>query len=168
MKKYIKSAKLPQFYEYSDYRFKIGDVIHVSQYWGDPVDIQGVVYDIYNDVLYIVPKDMYVEGKKDYAWDNEIDLNADGLTIDLILPYFEHSFYYNDKRKSNADIIEFLKSTKKPIKYTYGLAMRHPTTYKVPISIDEAIQKVKTEPLLDVKEYSDYINMNAYSDNDMW
>ena len=61
---------------------------------------------------------------------------------------FEHSFYYADKRKSDEEIIEFLKSTNKPIKYTIAIVNR--------------------ASLLDVEEKPDYIDMNEYSSNDMW
>ena len=63
---------------------------------------------------------------------------------------------------------EFIRTTNKPIRYTYGLGYRHPTTYKVPVSVEEAIKIIKTEGLLDATEYEDYIHLNAYHENDMW
>lgn len=81
---------------------------------------------------------------------------------------FEHSFYYADKRKSNEEIIEFLKSTNKPIKYTYGYKWKHPSTYEVPKTLDQAIAIVNENGLLDVEEKPDYIDMNEFSENDMW
>ena len=36
------------------------------------------------------------------------------------------------------------------------------------ISKEEAYEIVKTQSLLDVDEYEDYVHLNAYSENDMW
>lgn len=61
-----------------------------------------------------------------------------------------------------------IETTDKPILYTYGLAYRHPTTYKKPVTVDEAISIIQNESLLDADEYDDYIHLNAFSGNDMW
>lgn len=82
---------------------------------------------------------------------------------------FKYTFF-NSKNSPNTheEIEGFLRSTTKPILYTYGLGYRHPTTYKVPVDLDRALEIVKTQSLLDVDEYEDYVHLNAYSDNDMW
>lgn len=71
--------------------------------------------------------------------------------------------------RTPAEAIEFINSTTKPIKYTYGLGYRHPTTYKVPITKEKAIEYInKDYSMLDVEEYEDYVHLNGYSDNDLW
>ena len=64
--------------------------------------------------------------------------------------------------------IEVIKETKKPCLYTYGLRYRNPTTKDVYITKEEAIEIVRKESLLDITEYEDRIDLNAYSSNDMW
>lgn len=65
-------------------------------------------------------------------------------------------------------LIEFIKTTTKPIKYTYGLGYRNPTTNHKPITVERAIEIVKTQGFLDATENEEYLHLNAYSDNDMW
>ncbi len=53
--------------------------------------------------------------------------------------------------------------------YTHGLAYRHPTTYKQPISKERAIQIIDNADFLDVDAtHSDAIYLNTYSGDDMW
>ena len=76
------------------------------------------------------------------------------------------SFYDGtlDRKKAK----EFIAATSKPIKYTYGLGYRHPTTNHKPITKTRAIEIIDTEGFLDINEHEDYVHLNAYSDNDMW
>lgn len=76
------------------------------------------------------------------------------------------SFY--DGTLNRAKAKEVITATDKPLKYTYGLGYRNPTTNRKPISKDEAIKIIDTKSLLDIREYEDYIHLNAYSDNDMF
>lgn len=76
------------------------------------------------------------------------------------------SFYNGTLNRE--ELIKFIKTTNKPIKYTYGLGYRGPTTNHVPISIERAIEIVNTEGFLDAQEYEDYLHLNAFSANDMW
>ncbi len=76
------------------------------------------------------------------------------------------SFYNGTLNRT--ELINFIETTTKTIKYTYGLGYRNPTTYKVPITKERAIEIVKTESLLDATENNDYLHLNAYSSNDMW
>lgn len=69
---------------------------------------------------------------------------------------------------NRAELKDFVSKTNKPIKYTYGLGYRDPTTNHLPISKEKAIEIINTESLLDADEYEDYLHLNAYSDNDMW
>lgn len=76
------------------------------------------------------------------------------------------SFY--DGTLNRKKLIEFIENTDKRIEYTYGLAYRHPTTYHKLISKENAMAIAQNACFLDADEYSDYLHLNAYSDNDMF
>ena len=76
------------------------------------------------------------------------------------------SFFYGSLNKSK--LIEFVQRTEKPIKYTYGPKFRQPTTLRVPVTVAEAVSIIEREDLLDAEELDDYIDLNAFSANDMW
>lgn len=76
------------------------------------------------------------------------------------------SFY--DGTLNRAKAKEFIAETKKPLKYTYGLGYRNPTTNHEPITKEQAIEIIKKESLLDITEHNDYVHLNAFSSNDMW
>lgn len=78
----------------------------------------------------------------------------------------EMSFYNGtlDREKAKKIIAE----TAKPLKYTYGLSYRNPTTHNKPITKDEAIRIIENQSLLDIEDKGEYIHLNAYSSNDMW
>ena len=76
------------------------------------------------------------------------------------------SFYSGTLNKDKLN--EFIKGYKKPIRYTYGLGYRNPTTNKVLIDEARALEIVKNESLLDARENEEYLHLNAYSGNDMW
>jgi len=79
------------------------------------------------------------------------------------------SFYSKDYCNCTKDeMIEFVKTTTKPFKYTYGLGYRNPTTNHVPITQEQAIKYATGNGMTDVQEYEDYVHINQYSDNDMW
>ena len=61
---------------------------------------------------------------------------------------------------------DFLRTTNKTIKYTYGLGYRNPTIHKVPISNKEAVEKFNG--MCDITEYEEYVHLNEFSSNDMW
>ena len=65
-------------------------------------------------------------------------------------------------------LTDFISTTDKPIKYTYGLGYRSPTINNVLIGKEKAIQIVEREGLLDATEKEDYLHLNAYSANDMY
>lgn len=71
------------------------------------------------------------------------------------------------KNLSKKEIVDFLKKTKKPIKYTYGLEYRRPTICKEPVSKKEAV-KAFLKHWSDVTEYDEYVYIQSYSANDMW
>ena len=66
------------------------------------------------------------------------------------------------------ETIEFLKEVNKPIKYTYGLEYRGPTTHKVPMTAEKAIQTFKQGGAIDITEHDDYVHVNEFSGNDLW
>lgn len=81
---------------------------------------------------------------------------------------FKHSFFGKSECHNKTEIKNFITSTNKPLKYTYGLGYRNPTINHKLITKEEACDIVDHQSLLDVTEYEDYIHLNVYSDNDMW
>lgn len=81
----------------------------------------------------------------------------------------KYSFYTNKNGyvSTKDEAIELLKNTNKQIKYTYGFKYRGPTTYEVPITNEEAV-KFFNNHWSDVVEYEDWVDLNSFSDNDMW
>ena len=75
---------------------------------------------------------------------------------------------FSNKTLKRDELVGFIQTTTKPILYTYGFAYRHPTTYKKPITVDEAIQIAKNECFLDADEYDEYLHLNAFSSNDLF
>lgn len=76
------------------------------------------------------------------------------------------SFYNGTLNKTI--LKEFIENTEKPIRYTFGLKYRSPTTRDVPVSKEKALEIVSRESLLDAKELDNCLDLNAYSGNDMW
>lgn len=76
------------------------------------------------------------------------------------------SFYRGtlDKEK----LREFVRSTNKKILYTVGFKYRNPTTCEKPVTVEEALGIIERESLLDAREGNDYIELQAYSANDMF
>lgn len=75
--------------------------------------------------------------------------------------------FYNGTLDKNK-LKEFIKTTDKDIRYTYGFEYRSPTTHKVLIDKERAINITENESFLDAYEFEDYLHLNAYSGNDMW
>lgn len=63
---------------------------------------------------------------------------------------------------------EFIKNTDKDLVYTYGYEFKNPTTHRVSISKERAIDIIDCESLLDITEETNCIHLNAFSGNDMW
>ena len=78
----------------------------------------------------------------------------------------EMSFYNETMNREELKV--FIKETNKPIRYTYGLGYRKPTTHKVLIDKERALKIVERESLLDARENEEFLHLNAYSGNDMW
>lgn len=76
------------------------------------------------------------------------------------------SFY--DGTLDREELRKFIENYKKPIKYTYGLGYRNPTTNNKPITKEEAFTIIEHEGFLDARETEEYLHLNAYSDNDMF
>ena len=76
------------------------------------------------------------------------------------------SFY--DGTLNRKEAIQIISNSEKPCVYTLGLKYRNPTTRDVLISQEKAIEIINKESLLDITEYEDRFDLNAYTDNDMW
>lgn len=63
---------------------------------------------------------------------------------------------------------ETIKNTNKQVLFTYGYTWKNPTTYKQPVSVEEALRIVEKEELLDATESDDNIHLNAFSINDLY
>ena len=66
------------------------------------------------------------------------------------------------------EIVSLVEKTDKPFVYTYGLAYRNPTTHRKPISKEEAVNKVKSNGMIDITEETEVIHIEEFSENDMW
>lgn len=66
------------------------------------------------------------------------------------------------------EIISLVEKTDKPFVYTYGLAYRNPTTHRKPMSKEEAVNKVKSNGMIDITEEAEVIHIEEFSENDMW
>lgn len=80
----------------------------------------------------------------------------------------KYSFMSKYSKNTEEEARNLLITTDKPIKYTFGLKMRNPTTNNVEISNEEALNKFDANGLSDVTEYTDYIDFNQYSGNDLF
>ena len=81
-----------------------------------------------------------------------------------MLKYCFMSKYSNcDKEEA----IELIKNTNKKFVYTYGLTYRNPTTYRVPITRDKALDYAKSS-IVDITEEDNVIHINRYSGNDLF
>ena len=63
---------------------------------------------------------------------------------------------------------EFVNITDKKLVYTYGFEYRNPTTHRVPIDKERALELISHESYLDITEEEDFIHFNAFSSNDMF
>lgn len=80
----------------------------------------------------------------------------------------KYSFMSKYSNCTKDEIINLIANTNKPCKFTYGYTWKNPTTYKVPMTREDAIKKINSNGLIDVEVYDDYIHINEFSDNDMW
>ena len=69
----------------------------------------------------------------------------------------------------NVDIaIDTILNSNKPCVYTHGLAYRGPTTYRVPISKEKAVDIIKNgKDVVDVEEEANAFHINTLSGNDL-
>lgn len=68
----------------------------------------------------------------------------------------------------NVDMaVDAIRNSNKPCVFTYGLAFRNPTTYRVPISKEEAIKIIKSRDTVDVEEEADVFHINKLSGYDL-
>lgn len=76
--------------------------------------------------------------------------------------------FFSDSENSKEEALKLLQTTKKEIRYTYGLKFRNPTTYEVPIDNSKALELFLKNSLNDVVEHENYIDFNQYSSNDLY
>ena len=78
------------------------------------------------------------------------------------------SFYDGTLDREKAK--EYVLASDKPVKHTCGFVSSNvvPTTYKKPITKEEAIKMIEDEGFLDIAEREDYIHFNTYTANDMY
>ena len=83
---------------------------------------------------------------------------------------FVHRFDLPEKRKTPEEIVRFLATTEKPIRYTHGHKGRPNmcNPYNQPISLFEAIDLVKkNSSKMYVAEHSDYVDLNTFDSDDI-
>lgn len=80
----------------------------------------------------------------------------------------KYSFMSKYANCTKEQMIGLIQSTDKPCRYTYGYTWKNPTTYKVPITKEEAIAKLNSNGYVDADEQDDCIHINEFSANDMW
>lgn len=81
-----------------------------------------------------------------------------------MIRYSCYSSAYDTATKDEVE--NFLKTTNKPFKYTYGFEYRNPTTHRVPITREQALKY--WHECADVCEYDDFVHIQQFSANDMW
>lgn len=73
-----------------------------------------------------------------------------------------------DSSLNVAMAVDAIRKSNKPCVFTYGLAFRNPTTYRVPISKEEAIEIIKSRDAVDVEEEADVFHINKLSGSDLY
>lgn len=76
------------------------------------------------------------------------------------------SFFDGTLNKKAA--IAYLKKTDKPYFYTVGFKSKRPLIYDNLITLKKAIEIIEKESLLDIAEYQDRIELNAFTWNDLF
>lgn len=72
---------------------------------------------------------------------------------------------YSNCTKEEA--INLIETTDKEFRYTYGLEYRKPTTHRVLISREKALEYAK-ESMTDITEEENCIHINRFGEMDMW
>lgn len=81
----------------------------------------------------------------------------------------KYSFFSSEYSNCNQDEMrEFMKTTNKQFVYTYGLSYRKPTTYRKPITKEEALNYFTKLGMIDVTEEDECVHVEEFSENDMW
>lgn len=75
---------------------------------------------------------------------------------------------FHDGTLNKEELIKFVNSTEKEVRYTYGLGFRNPTTNRELVTKDRALEIIESQSLLDATEEKDYLHLNAFSVNDMF
>lgn len=152
---------------------RVGDVVQVRPNPDNPYNddwcYKGIIVDMKDGRWMLKDEDGYEHQFVRTPYGTPIFTLLDDKDFKLPGELFSHTFYGEGEHHSKQEVIDFLRSTDKPIKYTYGLGYRNPSTHNKPISLQEALDIVEREwGMLDVDERPKYVHLNAYSENDMW
>lgn len=121
-------------------------------------EIEGTMKTIKNDVeRHIAKKDRRAKAEIEIAKYKGIDEN-ELISYSLI----------GGKAEDKYKILAIIRKSKKPCTYTYGFEYRHPTTYRVPITKEQAEEYLLNNSMVDARVDKDAIRINEYSENDMW
>lgn len=80
----------------------------------------------------------------------------------------EYSFVERYSNSTKEEARALLETTDKKILYTHGLKFRNPATKDVPVTNEKALELFDGNSTCDVTEHEDYVDLNAYSGNDLW
>lgn len=111
---------------------------------------------------------------------NEMDIHGGSLECDAIKEVLlEKEFigFYINKFPSKMSFYDgtlnkkvaaaYVSATDKPLLYTYGYEYRNPSTHRVPVEKDLALVVIERESYLDIQFETDYVHLNAFSENDL-
>ena len=86
------------------------------------------------------------------------------MVVKIVIDYS----FYGESKSTKEEARNLLKTTEKPILYTFGFKFRNPTTKDVKISNESAVKKFDEDGYSVVKEYDEHIDFNQYGEMDMW
>lgn len=76
------------------------------------------------------------------------------------------SFYDGTLNKKVA--ASYVSAADKPLLYTYGYEYRDPSTHRIPVDKKKALDIIERESYLDIQFETDYVHLNAFSENDLF
>lgn len=82
-------------------------------------------------------------------------------------PLYEYSFC-SKGNCTKEEIKKLLETTDKPFVYTVGFEYKKPTTHRVWINRDKALEIFNKESQLDITEEKYCVHINEFTANDMW
>lgn len=79
----------------------------------------------------------------------------------------KYSFMRRYSNCTKEEAKELIRTTDKGFIYTYGLGYRNPTTHRVPITREKALEYAD-DGIVDITEEENFIHINRYSSNDLF